>query len=298
MRPLGEVDLSAFRDGQVTPILMCGALLTVARRVLTDSMIRTTPWPNGTPCWADLTVADPERARAFYSAVLGWEYSEGGAEFGGYVSALRNGAAAAGIGPARSPGPAAWTVYLASDDADATAEAIREAGGTVIVEPDDVGPLGRMLVASDPTGAVFGVWQARTHIGASLVNEPGGITWEDLRSTDPEAARHFYSAAFGFEMRDFPDAGPGYWTFHLQGGEAPLGGLGGMMGDQGASHWVVYFAVEDADAAVKAAEDGGGAVTQPAFDTPFGRMAALADPFGAAFMIVGAAEQPQPDRPS
>lgn len=106
---------------------------------------------------------------------------------------------------------------------------------------------------------MFGVWQAGIVIGAELVNEPGGIAWEDLRSTDHEAAHTFYSQVFGYDLRPLPEAGPDYLTFHLSQDPAPLGGMGGMFGapEGTPSHWLVYFSVSDADAAVSAAQSNG-----------------------------------------
>lgn len=259
--------------------------------------IRRSPWPPGVPCWADLTTPDLEAAKAFYADVLGWSFMDPGAEFGGYSIAQVGGAAAAGIGPQQDGAPNAWTLYFASDDADETAAAVTEHGGTVLLPPGEVGPLGRMCIAADPTGAAFGVWQARSHIGAGVVNEPGGLVWEDLRSPDPDTARAFYEAVFGFRTEALPDGGPDYGTFALPGEEAPLGGIGGMMGAEGQSaHWVVYFGVADAGAAVSAAERGGGSVPVRDFESPYGRMASLADPSGAAFWVVQNTGQPQPDR--
>ncbi len=251
--------------------------------------IRTSPWPAGVPCWVDLTVPDVAAAKAFYASVLGWSYADTEAEYGGYAIAQVRGTAAAGIGPTMQDGaPAAWTLYLASDDADATSAAVVAAGGTVLLPPGDVGPLGRMLVAADPSGAVFGVWQAGTHVGAGVVNEPGGLTWEDLRSSDPDAARAFYTAVFGYHSEAVPMAGPDYATFALaEVAQTPLGGIGGMMGIPGMpSHWLVYFGVADAGSAAAAAGDAGGAVLAPVFDTPYGRMAGLVDPAGAVFWVV------------
>ena len=261
--------------------------------------IRTSPWPAGTPCWADLTVPDVPAAVAFYSAVLGWTFTDPDDEFGGYVIGSVRGAAAGGVGPQQSPGqPAAWTLYLASDDVDATAKAITGAGGRVLLEPGEVGPLGRMLIAADPSGAVFGVWQAGRHIGAGIANEPGGMTWEDLRSTDPDAARAFYSAVFGYSTEGLEMAGPDYTIFSARPGEPPLGGMGGMMGapDGTASHWLVYFGVADVPASARAAAEAGGSVLAAPFDTPFGAMATLADPAGAVFLITDPSATQQPDR--
>ncbi len=260
--------------------------------------IRTSPWPAGVPCWADLMTPDVPAAQEFYGAVVGWTFRDTGDEFGGYCLAEAQGAAAAGVGPLQPGGSPAWTMYVASDDADKTAAAVGEAGGTVLLEPGDVGDLGRMFVAADPTGAPFGVWQAGTHIGAGLANEPGGLVWEDLRSTDPAAARAFYAAVFGYEIRPLEEAGFDYTTFHPPGDDAPLGGIGGMGEAEGAPpHWLVYFAVADADAAVAAAHKRGGSVVAEATDTPYGRMAGLADPAGAMFFVMESApDQVHPER--
>jgi predicted enzyme related to lactoylglutathione lyase len=261
--------------------------------------IRTSPWPTGIPCWADLTVPDVAAARRFYSAVLGWVFQDTGEEYGGYVIAQVHGTAAAGVGPLPQPGmPSAWTLYFATDDVEKTAAAVTEHGGTVLLAPGDVGPLGRMCIAADPTGAAFGVWQAGTHIGAGVVNEPGGMTWEDLRSTDPARAQAFYTALFGYRVDPLEAAGPDYGTFTLPGEDAPLGGMGGLMGapEGTPSHWLVYFAVADADAAVAAAREHGGTSPAPPFDTPYGRMAPLTDPAGAVFWVAQTDVAQLPDR--
>lgn len=249
----------------------------------------TGPWPAGTPCWVDLSVPDTAVAQGFYGDLLGWGFSDTGAEYGGYLIAHRDAAPVAGIGPLPQPElPSMWTVYFASDDADATATAVTRAGGSVLVAPGDVGDLGRMCIALDPAGAVFGVWQAGTHAGAGLRAEPGGLAWEDLRSTDPALARPFYTEVFGHLTRPMPGGGADYGTFELEEG-LPLGGIGGMMGAEGTpSHWVAYFAVEDADDARSTAAAKGGRVLVETFDSPYGRMAGLADPFGAPFWAVQA----------
>jgi hypothetical protein len=249
--------------------------------------IRTSPWPAGTPCWADISVADVDAACAFYAAVLGWHIPEAGPDDAGYRIALVDGHPVAAIGPQQSPDqPQAWLLYLATEDADATVAAIAEHGGTLLVPPFDAGRHGRLAVAADPTGAMFAIWQADQHLGAELVNAPGGMTWEDLRCTDPSAAHRFYASVFNLDMQPIEMAPEDYRTFHLAGSEAPMGGIGGFMGPAGESHWAVYFGVADAGAAVRTAEQQGGSIAMPAMETPFGRMAGLADPTGAIFQIV------------
>ena len=170
---------------------------------------------------------------------------------------------------------AAWTLYFATDDADAHAAAVEQHGGALLRPTVDVMDLGRMTIATDPTGAVFGLWQAGTFVGGQVVGEPGGLAWEDLRSTDPAAAQDFYAALFGFAYTPVEMAGADYGTFAPPGDPAPYGGIGGLMGGPEQSRWLVYFAVASVDDAVAAATAAGGTVQGPAFDTPFGRMAAL-----------------------
>jgi predicted enzyme related to lactoylglutathione lyase len=249
--------------------------------------VRTDPWPSGVPCWAELTSPDIDAAKAFYGSTVGWEFSEAGPEYGGYVMGQVSGRAAAGIAPQQEGAPVAWTLYLASDDVDATAQAITDNDGSVFVPPMEVGDFGRMCLATDPTGAAFGVWQHGSTIGAEVTNEPGGLTWEDLRTSDPDSARAFYSGVFGFRADPIEGAPGDYTTFALAGQEAPLGGIGGMMDQVDLPpHWAVYFGVASADAAVAACEPAGGRVLSPAFETPYGKMASMADPAGAIFWIV------------
>lgn len=254
--------------------------------------LRTSPWPAGMPCWVDLTVTDVPLAQAFYGAVLGWTFAGDG-----YVIAQTQGMAAAGIGPALERGlPAAWTLYLATDDADATAKQVTDAGGTLLLPAADSGGNGRMFVAADPTGAVFGGWQAGGHIGVGLHSEPGGLVWEDLRSPDPDRARAFYAAVFGYETRPLDMAGPDYTTFHQPGDPAPLGGIGGMFGLDAPPHWLVYFGVADTELALEQALGHGGTVPAPPHESPFGRMGTITDPFGATFMVVQTDGSGAPDR--
>lgn len=251
--------------------------------------IRRTPWPAGVPCWADLAVPDVPTACAFYSAVLGWTYPEDAGD--GYRSARVGRLRVAGIGPSRSGDhPVGWLLYFATEDAEATSERIADAGGTIVAPVDSAGPLGRLVVAQDPSGAAFAVWEAGEHPGAELVNAPGGITWEDLRSSDPDAARAFYRSAFGFDHQPVEMAPTDYTTFHLSGEGAPRGGIGGFMGPPTTSHWEVYFGVADTDAAAEAATTAGGTVVLGPQDTPFGRLAGIVDPFGASFLAITAAD--------
>lgn len=244
-----------------------------------------TAWSPGTPCWVDYGAPDLEAAKAFYAAVLGWTYEGGGEEYGGYLSCVRNGLPAAGMSGMYDPSvPPRWNTYFASDDADATAAKVPVAGGTVVVEPMEVGPFGRMAIIADPQGNPFGLWQAGEHIGYRIFNEPGTVVWNELAAEDPAAARGFYAAVFGFRFEEVEGA-EGYTTFAT--GDRPLGGLGGLS-PGGPRGWTTCFSVENTDAAVETVTGGGGKVLMPATDTPYGRFAVVEDPWGVAFSVMQA----------
>ena len=253
---------------------------------------RDTAWANGTPCWVDLGVPDIAKASAFYAALFGWEAQPGPPEAGGYTVCRKDGRQVAGIGPNMGPAgsPSAWTTYLAADDAAETAAKIKTAGGQIVMGPMDVMDQGRMAIAADPAGATFGLWQARAHTGVQLANEPGSLSWNENLSRDLDRNKSFYHEVFGYEYGDIGDAGFRYSTLKIDGTE--VGGIGEL--DSGfpaevPAHWSVYFAVEDTDAAVASVDALGGATLRPAWDTPYGRMAMVADNHGASFSLISIA---------
>jgi predicted enzyme related to lactoylglutathione lyase len=254
-------------------------------------MSERTSYEPGTPSWVDLGTPDIEASAAFYSALFGWDVpeSENAEQTGGYRQAMLRGKPVAGMMPLMQEGqPPAWSSYVSVADADATAAAVKEAGGTVLAEPMDVMDLGRMAIFADPIGAVFGIWQPGTFVGAEVVNEPNALLWSEINTRDPAAAKSFYSDVFGwgFEERKFETGA--YNT--LKVGENTVGGMidiTGRVPDEVPAHWLAYFAVEDTDATVsKAGESGGEAVFGPVDLTGVGRIAVLKDPFGAIFAVM------------
>ena len=220
---------------------------------------RDTAWPAGTPCWIDYGAADLDAAKAFYTDLLGWSYSGGAPEYGGYLTAMLRDQAAAGLAPQQDPDdPPRWTTYFATDDAAATAARITAAGGTLVVPPMEVGPMGTMVIARDPEGHPFGLWQAGQQTGCGIVNEPGSLIWNEAAVEDVAAARAFYRAVFDVRFDEI-EGMDGYATFAT--GDRPLGGLGSV--SPGAPKgWTTCFAVASADEAVATAERGGGKVTR------------------------------------
>lgn len=244
----------------------------------------------GTPSWVDLASPDPDASARFYGGLFGWEAVETGPveESGGYRMLKRDGRTVAGLGPTQAEGqPAMWTTYVSTDDAESVAAKVRDAGGQVVMEPFDVLGVGRMAVFVDPGGAYFSVWQPQTHHGADVVNEPGALSWNELATRDIDAAKAFYGAVFGWEGETNAYGETSYTEWKLGG--RSVGGMIAMNEQWPAEvppHWMVYFAVEDADAAVARAEELGGRVAVPPTDTPAGRFAVLNDPHGAVFSVI------------
>lgn len=242
----------------------------------------------GTPCWADGTFGDPEGAKRFYGELLGWTFGESMPEYGGYTQAHVDGKAVAALSPP-PPGqdaPSAWCLYLASPDAAATATKIREHGGEVLVEPMRVGGFGTMVLARDPGGTAFGVWQAGSHEGFEVHSVPGAYTWAEIYTRDPEKADAFFPAVFGYGVKHLQDDAIDFSLYDL-GADPVLGRM--RMTDfpsEVPAHLNVYFTVPDCDAAVAKATSLGGTLGFGPLTIPFGRFAYLRDPQGAAFSVI------------
>jgi predicted enzyme related to lactoylglutathione lyase len=258
----------------------------------------------GVPCWADTAQADPEAAAGFYGELFGWEVEnvmppESPRPY--YVGRLRGGDVAAVAAQPEGGPPAAWNTYVWVTDAGATADEVRAAGGTVLMEPTALGDFGRVAIFADPAGAAFRAWEPGAHRGAAIVNEPGSVNFNVLDTPDLDGAAAFYGAVFGWEAVDVGGAPmwalPGYGDFLEQrtpGMRENMAAMGAPARFEdvvasvnrvagGPARWGVTFAVDDADAiASRAAELGGRVVVAP-FDAPWVRMAVISDPEGATF---------------
>lgn len=224
---------------------------------------------------------------AFYSGLFGWAVIDQGPDAGGYCMAELDGKPVAGLGPAQQAGPPYWTTYISVEDANATADAVTAAGGQVLVPPFDVFDSGRMAVCIDTVGAVFSIWQAKEHIGARLVNEPGTLTWNELTTREPAKAKEFYGAVVGWVAQDDDVTGTPYTQWLLDGTSvAGMIEMDDKWPTEVPSHWMVYFNVSSADESVARAVKLGATVTVPAFPAGPGVIAVLKDPQGAMFSVV------------
>lgn len=254
--------------------------------------VRDQPWPEGTPCFAELTAPDLDVAEAFYGPLFDWTFDRGPAEMNHYTTALLHGHRAAAFNPPMpgAPQPAGWLTHLSTADATASAARAASAGAQVIRAPMPVMEFGTLAVVADPFGAVFALWQANTDIGAQIVDEPGAMYWNEHMSPHLAAAQDFYRTLFGYHYDDMSAPGFEYATFDLGHGE-----IGGMGGGSEIARWVVTFAVADTDASVAEAVRLGGTVHHEPEDSPYGRIAGITGPFGERFYLMSTTEPSTPE---
>lgn len=244
----------------------------------------------GTPCWVSLMSSDLEGAKSFYGALLGWGFGSGPEQVGPYVRATLNGAKVAGLGvsPRGARYPVGWTTYFAVDSADEVSQRIRECGGTVAVGPLQAEPAGRLALAADLSGAAFGVWQGEEQLSREVAGEPGAPAWHELVTSDPEGAAVFYRAVFGRPVvaSAAGEVARGADDATVRVGGRPVAGIR-RTADLRDARWCVHFAVSDPDLTAHQLVRLGGRVLVEPYDTPYGRVARLADPQGGRFSVVG-----------
>ncbi|HEX5762041.1 MAG TPA: VOC family protein [Solirubrobacterales bacterium] len=250
----------------------------------------------GTFCWIDLGTPDQDAAGRFYGALFGWEQQEdeNAEQTGGYRVATLRGQAIGGVMKLMEEGqPPAWSSYVCVEDVDATVTRAKEAGGSAMFEPMDVLDYGRMAFIVDPTGAALGLWQPGRNKGAGLAGETGAMTWNELNTRDVPAAKEFYADVLGWSYEDSEFEGTGSYTA-IKLGEQMIGGILDVTERVPAevpAHWLVYFAVDEADATVATAKQRGAEIPAGPFDIPqVGRIAVVKDPWGAWFAVI----QPDP----
>ena len=252
----------------------------------------------GTFCWIELGTSDGEGAKSFYSKLFDWETIDNpispdmtytmlkldGKDVGGLYKLMPD-MVAQGI-------PPHWLSYVSVASADESTNKARSAGATIMKEPFDVFDIGRMSVIQDPTGAVFALWEPKTHSGSTIYNVPNTLCWNELGTRDTKKAGEFYSKLFGW-TRETKNFGMEYTIFN--NGDRGAGGMYQITPEMGnlPPHWLAYFAVDDCDAKLKLATELGAKVMKPADDIPgVGRFAILLDPQGAAFAIIKVENQP------
>ena len=253
--------------------------------------------------WYELMTSDPAGAASFYGAVVGWtiashadpaagamDYRMIGRADGGHaggVLALNADMLAGGARPG-------WFGYLDVADVDAAVAAITADGGAVHMPATDL-PVGRIAMVTDPQGAPFYVMAPIAPPGMEgmasdvfSVTEPQHIRWNELATSDPDAAVAFYTRHFGWGQEgEMPMGELGAYRF-IQRGDVGLGAVMPLMEGYPAPVWTFYIGVDDIDRAHAAVTANGGTVTNEPMEIPGGEFAMNAiDPQGAPVGFVG-----------
>ncbi|HEX6088261.1 MAG TPA: VOC family protein [Thermoanaerobaculia bacterium] len=240
----------------------------------------------GTFCWIELATSDAAGARSFYTGLFGWDVNEFPmGEMGTYYIFQQSGADCAAMyqmGADMQGVPPNWLSYVSVASADATTEKAQSLGATVVNGPFDVYDMGRMTVLQDPQGAVFALWEAKTHRGVGVRDETNTLCWNELQARDLDAAKKFYAPLFDWRLKE----APGYSEMHM--GDTAVGGmLVSQSPPEVPSFWLPYFAVEDCEAAASRAQSLGGSLIVQPMDVPnVGRFAVVRDPQGAVFAVI------------
>lgn len=253
-----------------------------------------TSHPHGTFSWPELSTSDQQAGVAFYRSLFGWDVNEQPTEpnetYSMFQMRGKSIGAAAGQRPEeRQQGvPPHWNSYVTVSNADEAVKRAQSLGGNVLAPAFDVMDVGRMAVLQDPTGAVFQVWEAKKHIGAQILREPGALTWTELATNDTAGAKKFYTSLFGWKEKTSDGAGMTYTEFSV--GDTPQAGMMAMTEQMTAMHvppnWLPYFQVADCDATANKAKELGASLVVPPTDIPnTGRFSVIRDPQGAVFAI-------------
>ncbi|MEJ2856409.1 MULTISPECIES: VOC family protein [unclassified Saccharothrix] len=252
----------------------------------------------GTPAWLEAPTGDLAASRDFYTGLLGWTYQEA---FEGYTIALVDGTPVAGLYPPSTSAqgtPPGWSLYLHTADLARTSAQAAELGAKTIMGPLEIPGKGHVQLVTDPAGAVIGFWQA-TADESVLVGQPGALAWQEVVTRDTDVADDFYRSLFGYEERQVGDGELDYVVWSVDGTEvAGRLRMGADFPPDLAPHWMVYFAVSPEVGTDKAAEripELGGTVDVAPFDSPYGRIAVVRDPYGSVFSLITPAWPTTPD---
>ncbi len=252
-------------------------------------MAERTKYANGVFSWADLSTTDEDGAKLFYGALFGWQpdVQQVGDGFS-YTLMQLDGKDVAAVSSQpeqqREAGaPPAWNSYITVDSADDTLARAKELGAAVHAEAFDVLDVGRMGVVQDPQGAFFQIWEPRNHIGASLVNVPGALTWNELASPDVDASAGFYGDLFGWTVEEMEGGPFRYLVIKTPDGRSN-GGIRPQM-PQEPPYWLVYFATDDIEGAVAKGEELGGSTLAGTMSIGPGKIAIVQDPQAAVFAL-------------
>ncbi len=252
-------------------------------------MAERTKYAPGTFSWTDLTTTDQDAAKRFYMELFGWDAVDNPIGDDMVYSMMQiDGKDVAAISPLmqaqRDAGaPPTWNSYVTVESVDASADRAGKLGATVMAPPFDVMEVGRMAIIQDPQGGVLELWEPKQHIGASLVNAAGALSWNELASPDIDASAAFYRELFGWDVSPMEGMEMPYLIITTAAGKTN-GGIRPAQENE-PCYWLVYFGTDDIDATNAKSTELGGTSIVPPMDIGVGKIAVSQDPQGAVFAL-------------
>lgn len=248
--------------------------------------------------WYELMTTDADAAQDFYGPLLGWDFSGHDAPGMDYRTFAKDGEGVGGVMPLTkemTDGGARsfWAGYIFVDDVDASATAITQAGGEVLMPANDIPDVGRIAFVKDPAGAPFYIMHPSRTDGESKAfakYEPmeGHCAWNELATSDQPGAHEFYTALFGWEKADSMDMGEMGAYDMYKAGDYTLGAIMRKPAEMPMTLWSYYFRVPDIDKAAAYVKDNGGQVIMGPQEIPGGEHIIVgSDPQGAMFHLIG-----------
>ncbi|MCB9741119.1 MAG: VOC family protein [Alphaproteobacteria bacterium] len=242
---------------------------------------------HGRFCWNDLMTTDLEAAKAFYAALMGWTLDVDETHRGPYVLFHDGQRHAGGMMTldAGFPMPSHWLPYVTVKDVGETLAQVRALGGTVHHGPFRVPEVGEMAVIADPQGAVLNVIDLDQEDPEPERRPlPGEFCWYSVSTPDPEGAKAFYTAVFGWEARATDVGGGNIQETFFRGG-MPIAGMAPPQGPQ--PFWgTAVVAVGGLDAAfAKAQALGATPIMPPMALGTMGRLAIIQGPTGEVLTL-------------
>ena len=231
--------------------------------------------------WHDLLTGDVERAKAFYTDLLGWEIEVFKPGEMDYPMISSGGKQHGGFGPAPEGAPPHWMGHVQVEDLDAALERVRAHGGTVLVDAMTIPEVGRMAPIADPQGAVLSIFEPQSEVPPT----EGVFVWDELVANDLGAAKQFYGTVLGWQTGEMQGAF-GTYTMVKDASGADAAGMMERLPDMppGPAFWLVYMGTSDVDATSARARELGASLMREPFDVPgVGRIAIVTDPTGATF---------------
>jgi predicted enzyme related to lactoylglutathione lyase len=257
---------------------------------LTDS--NTPAHLPGKVVWADLVTPNLAGAEAFYTGLFGWNIRAMRVGDTDYAVASADGRPIAGLVqrtvPPGEKKQSDWLTFIAVHDVDAAVRAAAADGAKVLSKPATYGARGRQAVLAGPDGAVFAMLASKSGDPDDFLAEPGEWIWSALLTQDPNGEAKFYKRVFGYDVFDLP-SDDGLQHVVLSSQDYARAGINSLPQDthHRHPHWLNFIRVKDTPAAAAKAEALGGKIlVQPRVDRHGGRIALLADPYGAPFGVM------------